>query len=89
MVMGGPLFPKVNVKISANFNFLVKTKYVPKVLKCKINPTYLRMPVAQTIQPNQTFCFLFVASKINPHIELKQASKFHKIVIIVLTKCEN
>ena len=36
----GPLFPKVNVKILANFNFLVKTKYVPKVLKCKINPTF-------------------------------------------------
>ena len=34
---GGPLSPKVNVKILANLNFLVKTKYVPKGLKCKIN----------------------------------------------------
>ena len=34
---GGPLFPKVNVKILANFNFLVKTKNVPKGLKCKMN----------------------------------------------------
>ena len=32
---GGPLFPKVNVKILANLNFLVKTKNVPKGLKCK------------------------------------------------------
>ena len=31
------LFPKVNVKILANVNFLVKTKNVPKGLKYKIN----------------------------------------------------
>ena len=37
---GGPLFPKVNVKILAEFYLFGETKNVPKGIKCKINTNF-------------------------------------------------